>query len=31
LVVDGKVASVGNHFELLKSNPTYRRLVVRGE
>ena len=31
LVVDGKVITVGNHFELLKQNDDYRRLVVRGE
>lgn len=31
LIVNGKVAARGNHFDLLKSNPTYRRLVVRGE
>jgi ABC-type multidrug transport system fused ATPase/permease subunit len=31
LVVDGKVITVGNHFELLKQNDEYRRLVVRGE
>lgn len=31
LVVEGKVITVGNHFELLKQNDDYRRLVVRGE
>ncbi|MBU3646130.1 MAG: ABC transporter ATP-binding protein [Candidatus Nanopelagicaceae bacterium] len=31
LVVDGKVITVGNHFDLLKQNDDYRRLVVRGE
>ncbi|MFM7491470.1 MAG: ABC transporter transmembrane domain-containing protein [Actinomycetota bacterium] len=31
LIVNGKVEIVGNHFELLKSHDTYRRLVVRGE
>ena len=31
LVVDGKVITAGNHFELLKQNDDYRRLVVRGE
>jgi ABC-type multidrug transport system fused ATPase/permease subunit len=31
LVVDGKVSATGNHFELLKTNNEYRRLVVRGE
>ena len=31
LVIDGKVEIVGNHFELLKTHPFYRRLVVRGE
>jgi ABC-type multidrug transport system fused ATPase/permease subunit len=31
LVLDGVVAETGNHFELLKNNATYRRLVVRGE
>ncbi len=31
LVVEGKVMTVGNHFELLKQNDDYRRLVVRGE
>lgn len=31
LVVNGKVSAKGNHFDLLKNNPTYRRLVVRGE
>ena len=31
LIVDGKVVTTGNHFELLKTNSTYRTLVVRGE
>ncbi|MFM8192260.1 MAG: ATP-binding cassette domain-containing protein, partial [Actinomycetota bacterium] len=31
IIVNGKVEIVGNHFELLKSHGTYRRLVVRGE
>ncbi|MFM8752847.1 MAG: ABC transporter transmembrane domain-containing protein [Actinomycetota bacterium] len=31
LIVAGKVVVTGNHFELLKSHQTYRRLVVRGE
>ena len=31
LVVEGKVITVSNHFELLKQNVEYRRLVVRGE
>lgn len=31
LVVDGKVVARGSHFELIKENETYRRLVVRGE
>ena len=31
LIVDGKVVTTGNHFELLKINSTYRTLVVRGE
>lgn len=31
MIVDAKVSAVGNHFELLKQNETYRRLVVRGE
>ena len=31
LVMGGKVEIVGNHFELLKTNSSYRRLVVRGE
>lgn len=31
LVVSGKVVTTGNHFDLLKSNKTYRQLVVRGE
>lgn len=31
LVVAGKVVATGNHFDLLKSHPAYRRLVVRGE
>ncbi|MFM1796993.1 MAG: hypothetical protein RL733_774, partial [Actinomycetota bacterium] len=31
LVVNGKVSATGNHFELLKTNNEYRRLVVRGE
>ena len=31
LVVDGKVRTVGNHFELLRHHDEYRRLVVRGE
>lgn len=31
LVLDGKVSTTGNHFQLLKSNQSYRRLVVRGE
>ena len=31
LIVEGKVAAIGSHFELLKSNSAYRRLVVRGE
>lgn len=31
LVIDGKVITVGNHFDLLKQNHDYRRLVVRGE
>jgi putative ABC transport system ATP-binding protein len=31
LVVNGKVRTTGNHFELLKTNNEYRRLVVRGE
>ena len=29
-VSDGKVCASGNHFELLKNNSEYRRLVVRG-
>ena len=31
LVVDGKVVARGSHFELIKENEAYRRLVVRGE
>jgi ABC-type bacteriocin/lantibiotic exporter with double-glycine peptidase domain len=31
LIVNGKVEIGGNHFELLRSHDTYRRLVVRGE
>ena len=31
LIVEGYVVSIGNHFELLKSNSAYRKLVVRGE
>ena len=31
LIVDRKVVTTGNHFELLKINSTYRTLVVRGE
>lgn len=31
LIVNGKIVTTGNHFELLKSNSTYRTLVVRGE
>ena len=31
LVISGKVATVGTHAELLKTNATYRQLVVRGE
>lgn len=31
LIIDGKVAARGSHFDLLKSNQAYRRLVVRGE
>ena len=31
LIVDGKVEVVGNHFDLLKTHDSYRRLVVRGE
>ena len=31
LVLSGKVEIVGNHFELLKNDSSYRRLVVRGE
>jgi ABC-type multidrug transport system fused ATPase/permease subunit len=31
LVISGKVSQVGSHTDLLKSNETYRRLVVRGE
>ena len=31
LIVEGKVVATGNHFELLKSNGAYRKLVVRGE
>lgn len=31
LIVDEKVVTTGNHFELLKINSTYRTLVVRGE
>lgn len=31
LVTAGKVSDSGSHFELLKSNELYRRLVVRGE
>jgi ABC-type multidrug transport system fused ATPase/permease subunit len=31
MIVEGQVSAVGNHFELLKQNETYRRLVVRGE
>lgn len=31
LVTAGKVSATGNHFELLKTNDAYRRLVVRGE
>lgn len=31
MIVDAKVSAVGNHFELLKQNETYRRMVVRGE
>ena len=31
LVVDGKVVARGSHFDLIKENQAYRRLVVRGE
>ena len=31
LIVNGKIVTTGNHFELLKTNSTYRTLVVRGE
>ena len=31
LVISGKVSQVGSHIDLLKTNETYRRLVVRGE
>ena len=31
LIVEGYVVTIGNHFELLKSNSAYRKLVVRGE
>jgi ABC-type bacteriocin/lantibiotic exporter with double-glycine peptidase domain len=31
LIVNGKVEIVGNHFDLLKTHDSYRRLVVRGE
>jgi len=29
--VDGKVVARGSHFDLIKENQAYRRLVVRGE
>lgn len=31
MIVEDQVSAVGNHFELLKQNEIYRRLVVRGE
>jgi ABC-type multidrug transport system fused ATPase/permease subunit len=31
MISEGRVAAVGNHFDLLKQNDEYKRLVVRGE
>jgi ABC-type multidrug transport system fused ATPase/permease subunit len=31
MITEGRVAAVGNHFELLKKNEIYKELVVRGE
>lgn len=31
LIINGKVATIGTHAELLKDSEAYRRLVVRGE